>query len=161
MLQINAFANCATAQLKADGTQTFCADTLQWERKRWMVCMHDIGMAGLVSDENYALWVAMYGTRPGASYELMVLDCTLFSDLLTWVHKAKQLNPARFGVGTPTEMQRTLVALWSANVPSSPRMIEDVCRMMRWLLAIVRLYDCMHVYVAVTLRAPLLVFQQQ
>jgi hypothetical protein len=89
----------------------------------------------------------------------MVLDCTLFSDLLTWVHKAEQLNPARFGVGTATEMQRTLVALWSANVPSSPKLIEDACRMMRWLLAIVRLCDCMHVYVAVTLRAPLLVLR--
>ena len=30
-----------------------------------MVCRHAIGLAGLVSDENYALWVAMYGTRPG------------------------------------------------------------------------------------------------
>lgn len=65
MLQTNTFATCTTAQLKADGTQTFCADTLQWERKRWMVCRHAIGLAGLVSDENYALWVAMYGTRPG------------------------------------------------------------------------------------------------
>ena len=126
-----------------------------------MVCTHDIGMAGLISDEHYALWVAMYGTQPGATNELMVLDCTLFSNLLTWVHKAKELNPARFGVGDPTEMQRILAALWSANVPHSPRIIEGVCRMMRWLLAIVRLYDCMHVYVAVTLRAPLLVFQQQ
>ena len=110
-----------------------------------MVCMHDIGMAGLISDENYALWVAMHGTRPGASYELMLLDCTLFSDLLTWVHKAKQLNPARFGVGNPTEMQRTLVALWSANVPSSPRIIEDECRMMRWLLSIVSWWTCLRV----------------
>ena len=106
---------------RADGTQAFCADTLQCERKRWMVCTHLIGMAGLISDEHYALWVAMYGTQPRATNELMVLDCTLFSNLLTWVHKAKQLNPARFGVGDPTEMQRILAALWSAHVPRSPR----------------------------------------
>jgi len=86
-----------------------------------MVCMHDIGLAGLISDENYALWVAMHGTRPGVSYELMLLYCTLFSDLVTWVRKAKQLNPA--GFGNPIEMQHTLVALWSANVPRSPRVI--------------------------------------
>jgi hypothetical protein len=98
-----------------------------------MVCTHDIGLAGLISDENYALWVAMHGTRPGASYELMLLYCTLFSDLVTWVHKAKQLNPARFG--NPIEMHRTLVALWSAKVPSSPRIINNSCRLMRWLLS--------------------------
>ena len=76
-----------------------------------MVCTHLIGMAGLISDEHYALWVAMYGTQPRATNELMVLDCTLFSNLLTWVHKAKELNPARFGVGDPTEMQWILAAL--------------------------------------------------
>jgi hypothetical protein len=23
-----------------------------WERRRWMACMHDIGLVGLISDEN-------------------------------------------------------------------------------------------------------------
>ena len=126
------------AQLKADSTQSFCEDTLKWEKKRWMVCMNDVGMAGLINDENYALWVALFGTRPGASYELMLLDCTLFSDLLTWVLKAREVNPKTFKIGTPSELQQTLLALWAANVPAAARIIEDLCRMLRWYLSIVR-----------------------
>ncbi len=90
-----------------------------------MVCVHNTDMAGLISNENYALWVAMHGT---ASYELKLLDCPLFSGLLTSVHK-----PDSASASNPTEMQRTLIALWSAIVPSSPRIIEDACRLMRWL----------------------------
>lgn len=130
------------AQLKADSTQSFCEGTLGWHRKRWMVCFTDIGLAGLISGENYALWLALFGSRPGASYELMLLDCTLLSDLQTWLLKAREYNPKTFKIGTPSELQQTLLALWAANVPSSARIIEDLCRLMRWLLAIVCGFAC-------------------
>ena len=103
------------AQLKADSTQSFCEGTLGWHRKRWIVCLTDIGLAGLISGENYALWLALFGSRPGASYELMLLDCTLLSDLQTWLLKAREYNPKTFKIGTPSELQQTLLALWAAN----------------------------------------------
>ena len=131
-------ASSCAAQLKADGTQAFCQGILGWDMKQWMVCMHDLGLAGIVSEENYELWAAMFGTRPGASYELMPDDCTLLSDLKDWIKKARTANPGRFGVGNPSEMQQTILALWSAILPSSTRIIEDVCRMIRWLQCIVR-----------------------
>ena len=76
-----------------------------------MVCMHDIGMAGLISDDNYALWVAMHETRPGASYELMLLDCTLFSDLkATQSSQIRRRQPRCSGLwlrcGAPTSRAR-------------------------------------------------------
>ena len=78
-----------------------------------MVCMHNIGMAGLISDDNYALWVAMHETRPGASYELMLLDCTLFSDLkATQSSQIRRRQPDRDAAdsGCAVERQRPELA---------------------------------------------------
>ena len=72
-----------------------------------MVCMHDIGLAGLISDENYSLWVAMHGSVVRA--HVAGLHAVLRPPHLG------SPGQARFGVGNPTEMQRTVVALRSAN----------------------------------------------
>ena len=111
-----------------------------WEKdaQEYLLKVHGIGIKrqlciqGATNDQ-----VAPHykGRLVGDSPELCPLDSNLFSDFemamhqnLAHTHWLSHAHPEKFLMGTPAEVQKTMLRTWKHSAPTSERIVTDIFR---------------------------------